>query len=577
MPNSVFRKDNDEAKNYSNKENYLRSVSLSEKSYGKPISQIKSQPSIWPYDSIFADRKSREYFNSLKAPSHEQIQHISAIQEHKELEIMKKILDNNSMLRNQRSRSLSESALDEKKLHGEQMSLGLSMSPTDRWVEAIRELWYRKLTWPYDRKNMKLILGKKNNTHNLNDFTNGIESSSCKARRNWKKVGLIARRAGRDEDPVSEAVTNNTLEKECIRLCITRQSTKEQLRRKAKLMDLQYFLEMVDPKHRYGPNLRIYHEQWKKVDSLDNFFLWLDFGEGLHISCQACPRERLERERVHYLSKEERSNYLVALDRDGRLCWAKNGTPVDTSLASSDSFNEIVPVIDYTTRLPATSAELPQDLLKYEEKKNISINSSSFSPCLHKYLNKYKKNGKYSNTTAYATSKLNRTPNAKIIRQISMATMIDWLLRGSVKKNTWIFVADTNFRIYIGMKQSGIFQHSSFLHGSRVSAAGSIKVIDGKLRELSPLSGHYRTPVTNFRDFMRALKESGVDTSQTSISRSYFILIGLETYLKTRRVTKKYIDNLKKENAEPPKSQVTPQRIKKHQIIKSLSAKTNQK
>lgn len=492
MPKSVFRKAKDGSKNSSNQENYLRSVSLSEKLPGKPSPQIKLQSSMVPYDGIFANCKGSEYFNSLKIPTHDQIQHISASQERKELEIMKRISNNNSKPRNHSSRRFSEGSIDEKKLSEDGLTFGLSMSPTDRWVEAVRELCYRKLTWPYESKNTKLILGKEN--YNLNDSTDQNESRRCRARHNWKNVGLIARRAGRDEDPVSEAVINNKLEEENIHLCIIRQSTKDKLRRKARLLGLQYFLEMVDPKHRYGPNLRIYHEQWKKVDSLDNFFLWLDFGEGLHISCQACPRERLEREQVRYLSKEERSNYLVALDRDGRLCWAKNGTPVDTSVMVTDTLNEIVPAIDYTTRPPAISAELAQDLSKYDEKKNLSMNSSSFISSLQKYLNKYKKNGKYNNTTAYATAKLNRTSNAKIIRQISVATIIDRLLRGSVKKNTWIFVADTNFRIYVGMKQSGIFQHSSFLHGSRVSAAGSIKVIDGKLCELSPLSGHYRTP-----------------------------------------------------------------------------------
>ena len=33
------------------------------------------------------------------------------------------------------------------------------------------------------------------------------------------------------------------------------------------MMDLQYFLEMVDLKHRYGSNLRTYHEEWKKADT----------------------------------------------------------------------------------------------------------------------------------------------------------------------------------------------------------------------------------------------------------------------------------------------------------------------
>ena len=55
-------------------------------------------------------------------------------------------------------------------------------------------------------------------------------------------------------------------------------------------------------------------------------------------------------------------------------------------------------------------------------------------------------------------------------------SMFDKLLRKSVRRNTWIFVADTSFRLYVGIKASGAFQHSSFLRGARISAAGLIKV-----------------------------------------------------------------------------------------------------
>jgi hypothetical protein len=47
--------------------------------------------------------------------------------------------------------------------------------------------------------------------------------------------------------------------------------------------------------------------------------------------------------------------------------------------------------------------------------------------------------------------------------------------------------SDTSFRLYVGYKQSGAFQHSSFLHGSRIAAAGIIKIKHGQLRKLSPL------------------------------------------------------------------------------------------
>jgi hypothetical protein len=70
------------------------------------------------------------------------------------------------------------------------------------------------------------------------------------------------------------------------------------------------------------------------------------------------------------------------------------------------------------------------------------------------------------------------------------------MIRTSLKKgHKWIFVADTSFKLYIGYKQSGAFQHSSFLHGARILAAGLIKIKDGQLRKLSPLSGHVSPPL----------------------------------------------------------------------------------
>jgi hypothetical protein len=92
-------------------------------------------------------------------------------------------------------------------------------------------------------------------------------------------------------------------------------------------------------KHRYGSNLRAYHQEWKKADTKENFFYWLDYGEGKQISLSSCPRERLDREQVRYLSREERMDYLVKIDGEGRLCWAKSGVRIDTSEKYKDSIH----------------------------------------------------------------------------------------------------------------------------------------------------------------------------------------------------------------------------------------------
>jgi hypothetical protein len=66
---------------------------------------------------------------------------------------------------------------------------------------------------------------------------------------------------------------------------------------------------MVDSKHRYGTNLKSYHDAWNKSDTTQNFFFWLDSGEGKDLNLDDCPREQLDRERVSYLNSEQRSKW----------------------------------------------------------------------------------------------------------------------------------------------------------------------------------------------------------------------------------------------------------------------------
>lgn len=43
-------------------------------------------------------------------------------------------------------------------------------------------------------------------------------------------------------------------------------------------------------------------------------------------------------------------------------------------------------------------------------------------------------------------------------------------------------------------------------------------------------SGHYRPPVANFRAFIHHLRETNLDMSRVSISKSYAVLVGIESY-----------------------------------------------
>ena len=301
---------------------------------------------------------------------------------------------------------------------------------------------------------------------------------------------------------------------------------RERRRNTAKIMDLQYFLEMVDHKHRHGSNLRKYHARWKTQNTNQSFFYWLDQGDGKDLSLEECSRERLDSMQVRYLSREERLQYLVQVDQQGLLIWAKNGERVWTKdELYKDSVSGIVPTNDPTPAYKYNVAPEDQSLSGTSASESAEEEAASTQP---------------DEGEAYINEDFHRARGPAKIKHVSAAVLFNHMIRSSLKKgHKWIFVADTAFRLYIGYKQAGAFQHSSFLHGSRILAAGQIKVKRGSLRRLSPLSGHYRPPAKNFRSFVENLKDAGVDMSRVSISQSYAVLVGLESYTKTRKKIKK--------------------------------------
>lgn len=141
---------------------------------------------------------------------------------------------------------------------------------------------------------------------------------------------------------------------------------------------------------------------------------------------QTVPRERLEREQVRYLSREERLNYLVVVDKEGRLCWKRNGQRIDTTIEWKDSDHGIVPVGDTSTpeHAQAAAAEAaPAGRLPSEDGNN-TISSSSADERRDRYV----------------YTSLEKSQKAKKVLHVTPATILNHLLSKTVKKNTWIFV-----------------------------------------------------------------------------------------------------------------------------------------
>ncbi|KAK3674946.1 hypothetical protein LTR78_005290 [Recurvomyces mirabilis] len=402
-------------------------------------------------------KSHQEYLTRLQRPTILTMNHISAIQQHKEAIIDAKYHDDVQYQAALTIQKAYRGYRDRRQMDG------MILDPSSRWTEALREIRYRNAT--------------ASSPEARPDGKDRSLSNAEKAKANWIKVGQVAEHAAGDScvpvqsnDSGSQAPPADSL-----------------------FLDLRYFLEMVDVKHRYGTNLQVYHEEWQRSITKQNFFEWLDHGE------------KLDHERVRYLSREERKEYEVQVDNNGKLCWLKNTQPITTSSdLYKDSAHGIVtqdsPDAPYVPELEEASDD-ELELRDAQTDHQAAIKDESHRRHFH----------------------------------VLPATVLNHLLRASVRPGTWIYVADTIGRLYVGIKSSGAFQHASFLAGARISSAGLIGIENGQLTYLSPLSGHYRPTTKSFTTFVESLKQQNADLSRLRISRAYDLLLGTEYYGRTKK------------------------------------------
>lgn len=273
-------------------------------------------------------------------------------------------------------------------------------------------------------------------------------SLSPEVRKKWKFAGQVALRAGGDDnaqDKVAETVAASSSETQVSDQKTTTTTTSHtflsrkqrqpttDVEKTAKMMDLQYFLEMVDTKHRYGSNLRAYHSVWKNGPSKQNFFYWLDYGDGKDVEVERVPRDRLEREQVRYLTREERQNYLVVVDKNGRFRWAKNDERVWTdSEHYKDSMKGVVPISDRTPTFREHTAE-GDEIFTDSSSEDSALSGSDEEDSdeeVRRYVNPDFENAK----------------GIKKVQYVSPAVIFNQLMQKSLKKkDKWIFVCYSSY------------------------------------------------------------------------------------------------------------------------------------
>jgi hypothetical protein len=176
------------------------------------------------------------------------VEKISEVQERKEAEVMHKNLKENPELNDEERERAAGLIQRNYRGHRERRMLaGFSLDPSTRWVEAVKEARYRNLTAPRPRESLDIPGGSANGSTPENALgLDGTKNMSA-ARQNWKKVGLITRRAGGDEDSDSDQSENdeNTPEEEREARRKRHAEEKAVRQKAAKMMDLQYFRKKI--------------------------------------------------------------------------------------------------------------------------------------------------------------------------------------------------------------------------------------------------------------------------------------------------------------------------------------------
>lgn len=202
------------------------------------------------------------------------------------------------------------------------------------------------------------------------------------------------------------------------------------------LLACKHWLEVMDPRHRYGTYLRPYYDEWlsRGCPGADNgddngFFTWLDSDEGRQIDLLRSPSATTRRARPrHVVSRPQLDRCVVRYcDSQSRN---KFRVEVDSSLTSWENSGENAS--DLGIHKPP--------VLRWAERPG--------KPLVH-------------------------TQDGRGGR--------------------WIFVVDRLGRMFLNRKVKAAFHHSSFVQGDAVRAAGRIDVVHGVVTSVAPNSGHYMT------------------------------------------------------------------------------------
>ncbi|RVX11876.1 IQ domain-containing protein IQM3 [Vitis vinifera] len=260
---------------------------------------------------------------------------------------------------------------------------------------------------------------------------------------------------------------------------------------KAQKLAFQHWIEAIDPRHRYGHNLHMYHEQWYKADAGQPFFYW-------SCNCLDCV--------VPYCSVRKFFKHPEI-----SFAWAEGleGLHVLYHLY----INQIVAPPTNVVTIAMWPLSAAQNLvisticrLDIGDGKEVDLKECPRSKlqreCI-KYLGpKGREHYEYI------------LEEGKIVHK-QTGDLLD--TSNGLQGAKWIFVMSTSKKLYAGEKKKGAFHHSSFLAGGATLSAGKLMAGHGILKFISAYSGHYRPTDGCLENFLSFLRENGVNLDEVQV------------------------------------------------------------
>eukprot|EP00930_Biecheleria_cincta_P088396 TRINITY_DN77623_c0_g1_i1.p1 TRINITY_DN77623_c0_g1~~TRINITY_DN77623_c0_g1_i1.p1 ORF type:complete len:407 (-),score=80.81 TRINITY_DN77623_c0_g1_i1:177-1397(-) len=307
------------------------------------------------------------------------------------------------------------------------------------------------------------------------------------------------------------------------------------------------WMEVLDREHRYASLLYDYWRRWQLSDTGNDFFEWLEHGQGSMVDLPSAPRRLLTEWKVIYLRKEQQPLFRVKIEEEtGRFLWEADGTPVTIPISpfktasghrtarEKEVIALLAPALQLATRrddlLVQARAEVERARCRGEEASKERLEAIAAplveegllcqlrDPHFTERLDASPEMGGHAHLRKMETLPSTLLPDRgwddflSAVEHDQGAGMSEPLQLGEARfEGKGMFVLDSFGQFYCGTKIRGVFHHSSFVRGHCVKVAGGIIVKDGWLVELSPHSGHYQPGTEHVDEMIGMWQGRGVD------------------------------------------------------------------